>query len=553
MNMDKNNTMRGDGPRRIASMPIWLRLTGVIWLMMVLAFGSMIVWETRVNRDTAIDQARDFAGAVNEMTMAGLTGMMITGTVAQRDVFLDQIKELSVVRDLEVIRGEAVSKVFGDGGVAPPPVDADERAALTEGRSTMRVEHNAEHGEHLRVVIPSLASRNWLGKDCIACHQVDEGVPLGVVSMRISLDKANEAVAAFRNESILFSLLVSIPLIGFVYLFISRFVTRPLAQLNAGMAEIAAGGGDLTRRLAVRSGDEIGTTARTFNEMLSTLGGLVRHVGDSASSVTSAAQDLVRDAERVAESSHRQNDNSLAAASGVDAMVSSIGDIAERTESVRMRSHDSLHRSREGQQSLARLVGEVGEVEMTVHQMAEAVSAFVESTQAITRMTGEVREIAEQTNLLALNAAIEAARAGEQGRGFAVVADEVRKLAEKSARSAGEIDAITREVGRRSDSVQVAIESGLTHLSSSREMADAVQQVLAAANSLVVEVGEGLDRIAEATGEQRAASNAVTQGIGNIAHMAQDNNQALEQTVASARELGVLASRLQESVARFRF
>jgi len=102
---------------RFSDTPIWLRLTGVIWLMMIAAFGSMIVWETRVNRDTAIDQAKDFAATVNEMTMAGLTGMMITGTVAQRDVFLDQIKELSVVQDLEVIRGDAVSRVFGDGGV----------------------------------------------------------------------------------------------------------------------------------------------------------------------------------------------------------------------------------------------------------------------------------------------------------------------------------------------------------------------------------------------------------------------------------------------------
>ena len=76
---------------RFSDTPIWLRLTGAIWLMMVAAFGSMIVWETRVNRDMAIEQAKDFAGTVNEMTMAGLTGMMITGTVAQRDVFLDQI------------------------------------------------------------------------------------------------------------------------------------------------------------------------------------------------------------------------------------------------------------------------------------------------------------------------------------------------------------------------------------------------------------------------------------------------------------------------------
>ncbi|HMY77775.1 MAG TPA: HAMP domain-containing protein, partial [Thauera aminoaromatica] len=251
---------------RFSDTPIWLRLTGAIWLMMVAAFGSMIVWETRVNRDMAIEQAKDFAGTVNEMTMAGLTGMMITGTVAQRDVFLDQIKELSVVQDLEVIRGEAVSRVFGAGGARDAARDADERLALVEGRSTMRVDHDAEQGEHLRVVIPSLASPAWLGKDCIACHQVPQGTPLGAVSMRISLDKANAAVNAFRNQSAMFAALVSIPLILFIYLFITRFVTRPLDGLNRGLGRIAEGGGDLRLQLPVRGRDEIGRSARTFND-----------------------------------------------------------------------------------------------------------------------------------------------------------------------------------------------------------------------------------------------------------------------------------------------
>jgi methyl-accepting chemotaxis protein len=101
--------------RKLADTPIWLRLTGAIWLMLVIAWGSMIAWETRVNRQTAIAQAEDFAHSIHEMTMAGLTGMMITGTVGQREVFLDQIKQLSVIKDLVVIRGDAVSKQFGPG------------------------------------------------------------------------------------------------------------------------------------------------------------------------------------------------------------------------------------------------------------------------------------------------------------------------------------------------------------------------------------------------------------------------------------------------------
>jgi methyl-accepting chemotaxis protein len=97
-------------------MPIWLRLTVAIWLMLALALGGMIAWETRVNRETILAQAGDFANSIHEMTMAGLTGMMITGTVGQREVFLDQIKELSVIKDLVVIRSPAVISQFGDGG-----------------------------------------------------------------------------------------------------------------------------------------------------------------------------------------------------------------------------------------------------------------------------------------------------------------------------------------------------------------------------------------------------------------------------------------------------
>ncbi len=538
--------------RRMADTPIWVRLTAAIWLMLVLAWGGMIAWETKASRDMAIAQAKDFAGTVNEMTMAGLTGMMITGTVGQRDVFLDQIKELSVVHDLKVIRGEAVSTIFGPGNAGEVVMDEAERQAMADGKSMMVLEHSAEHGDYLRVVMPSLASKNWLGKDCIACHQVAEGTPLGLVSMRISLEKAEAAVAEFRNKSLLFAFLVSLPLLGFVFLFIRRFVSRPLSSLAGSLSEIAKGEGDLTRRLERRGEDEIGRTAGSFNNMMGTIATLVRQVGDAAGEVTVAAQNLASGAADLAIRSHRQNDSSVTAAAAVETMMENVTHIADSTASVRERSHESLQRSREGQASLQRLVEGVGQVEAAVRQMAGTVGDFVQSTAAITRMTSEVREIAEQTNLLALNAAIEAARAGEQGRGFAVVADEVRKLAEKSARSAGEIDEITREIGQRSDSVQGAINSGLEHLESSRRVADDVARVLVTANALVAEVGEGLDRIAAATAEQRRSSESVTARIGAIAGMARENNVAIEQTVNAARELEQLARRMQESVARFR-
>jgi len=538
--------------RRLADLPIWFRLTAVIWLMLIVAWTTMIIWETQVNRDTAIDQAKDFAATVNEMTMAGLTGMMITGTVAQRDVFLDQIKELSAVRDLKVLRGEATAKLYGPGHAAERATDAAESAALASGEAVMRVERDDQYGEHLRVVLPARASSNYLGKDCLICHQVPEGAVLGAVSMRISLDKVNAAVDSFRNKIFLFAFLVSIPLLGFVVLFVRSFVSRPLSHLTDSLSDIARGEGDLTRRLDVRGQDEIGLTANTFNQMMSTIGGLVKQVSQSAEAVAQSARGLSQSAERVAASSHLQNDQSVSAAGAVEEMLGNITHIASSTENVRDRSRESLVRSQEGKSSLEQLIGEVSHVQEAVRHMAESVSAFVDSTQSITTMTQEVREIAEQTNLLALNAAIEAARAGEQGRGFAVVADEVRKLAEKSARSASEIDEITQQITQQSQSVQKSIQRGIEHLDSSRKAADVVSDVLDAANASVSEVGEGLDRIAAATEEQRRGSEQVTSNIEAIASMAKENNYAIEETVQAAQELERLAAGLQESVSHFR-
>jgi methyl-accepting chemotaxis protein len=536
----------------ISDLKIWVRLTAAIWLMLVIAWSGMIFWESTVNRQTAIDQATSFSMSMHEATMAGLTGMMITGTVGQREVFLDQIKQLSVIRDLRVIRGEAVSKTFGPGNAKDAhDTDAVEKQVFATAKEFIEIQSDAK-GEFLRVVRPALASKNYLGKDCTTCHQVPEGTPLGVVSMKITLDQVNAAVNAQRIKSLLAAMVVSIPLLAFIWLFIRNFVTNPLEKMVSGLRDIASGEGDLTRRLDIRSKDEIGEASAAFNQMMEKFSGLVRHVSESANQVSVAARDLAGSAGQVASSSTQQNDKSMAAAAAVEEMVSSIASIAQSTEQVHEQSRESLRRSNEGNHSLSRLIGEVGQVEGTVKQIAESVSQFVHSTESITSMTREVRDIADQTNLLALNAAIEAARAGEQGRGFAVVADEVRKLAEKSAASASEIDSITRSLAQQSETVRHSIEEGLDHITSSQKSMETVADVLSAATSSVTQVGQGMDDIANATGEQRRTSAEVASNIEAIASMARENSNAIDQTASAAQRLESLASNLQSIVGRFR-
>jgi methyl-accepting chemotaxis protein len=536
---------------RFADMKIWIKLTAVIWVMLVIAWTGMIFWESKVNRDTAIAQATQFSLSMHEATLAGLTGMMITGTIAQREVFLDQIKQLSIIRDLKVLRGESVIKLFGPGTTKETTLDAVEQQVLASGKEFVAVQSDSQ-GEYLRVVRPTLASKNYLGKDCILCHQVPENTLLGAVSMKVSLDNVNAAVAAQRIKSLLAAIAVSIPLLAFIYLFVSKVVTRPLDEMTAGLRSIASGEGDLTRRLEIKGQDEIGQASQVFNDMMANFAGLVRQVGNSASQVSGAAHELVQGAKQVADSSHQQYEKSRTVTTAVERMVQSIVEVAVSTDKVHAQSRESLARSREGNQTLERLITEIGRVKHAVNEIASAVAEFVSSTVAITSMTREVKDIADQTNLLALNAAIEAARAGEQGRGFAVVADEVRKLAEKSATSANEIDSITRTLNGKSDAVRKSIDEGLADIASSEHSLNDVTAAIVEANQSVEQVGDGLDTIAGATEEQRCVSAEAFTNIEAIAAMAHENSDAVEHTADAAQRLEDLAQQMQDTVGRFR-
>jgi methyl-accepting chemotaxis protein len=542
---------KGNKMPRFADLKIWVRLTAAIWVVLAIIWAGAIVWTTQVNRDTAIRQAQDFSRSIHEMTMAGLTGMMITGTVGQREVFLDQIKQLSIIKDLHVARGEAVVKLFGPDTKSQRELDALEKQVMASGTPYMSVE-SAGGSSYLQVINPTKASKNYLGKDCIACHQVPEGTVLGVVSMKVSLDSVEAEVSAFRLKIAGVALGALGALLLIIYLITRHFVTKPLEDLRNGLRDIARGEGDLTRRLPIKGRDEVGQSALVFNEMMENFNQLVRQVRDAASQVTARVAALSDSADRVTQSSQQQNEKSNMAAAAVEQLVSSISSIAQSAEHVQHQSQESLARANEGNRNLSVLLGEMTVVERAVKEMADSVNNFVRNTESITLMTREVKDIAEQTNLLALNAAIEAARAGEQGRGFAVVADEVRKLAEKSSRSASEIDAITAKLSAQSVSVRHSIEEGLEHLASSQSAVASVSNVLQATNGSVAEVGHGLDAIASATDQQRRFSGDVETSIEAIAGMARENSGTVEQTAGAAHDLKRLAEGLASLVGRFK-
>ena len=255
---------------------------------------------------------------------------------------------------------------------------------------------------------------------------------------------------------------------------------------------------------------------------------------------------------QIEQGSQAQSAAAAATAAAVEEITVSINSVASNTEDVRKLSEKSLQQTRLGNQSVTGMIGEIGRVQDAVKQIAGSVNEFVESTRAIAGMTQQVKDIADQTNLLALNAAIEAARAGEQGRGFAVVADEVRKLAEKSAQSANEIDRVTNALNQKSTHVEATVQLGLQSLQATQEQVERVSSVLTEAGMAVEQSSSGVKDIASSVNEQSVASNEIARNVEKIAQMSEENHAAVQSNVQQIARLEQLANELQGAVRKFK-
>ena len=394
--------------------------------------------------------------------------------------------------------------------------------------------------------------------------QVEHIAPLNVpldetIDALIEMEKRDagklheESEASFKTMRMvsIALLLLGAALGGALGFSIIRSINRSVNELRGVMVKMSADG-DLNARAKVYGQDEIGQTATAFNGLIDGFAGIIRQVLANAGTVSGTATQLSASSTRIAQGSRAQSEAAASTAAAVEEITVSINSVAANTEDVRKLSERSLQQTQQGNQSVTAMIGEISRVQEAVNQIAGSVKEFVDSTRAIAGMTQQVKEIADQTNLLALNAAIEAARAGEQGRGFAVVADEVRKLAEKSAKSASEIDEVTNSLNQKSTHVEATVQAGLHSLQATQEQIARVSTVLTEAGEAVTKSSHGVNDIAASVGEQSLASTEIARNVEKIAQMSEENHVVVEANTQDIVRLEQLAKELQGAVSRFR-
>ena len=340
-------------------------------------------------------------------------------------------------------------------------------------------------------------------------------------------------------------------LVGGGMMLVIRRITRSLNELGSAMNQIQTSN-DLSRRVTVNSRDEVGLIGLSFNQMIQSFQEIIQQVVSNSNGVMQAADKLSDSSHRVAVRSQSQSDATAEMAAAVEEVTVSISHVADSSQETHHIAHKSGELSALGGEVVQGAATEMNKIAESVNQSSQFIGKLGEHSNQISAIVSVIKDIADQTNLLALNAAIEAARAGEQGRGFAVVADEVRKLAERTARSTEEITTMIGSIQNGTQHAVKSMQEGCARVTEGVAMAnragESMSQISDGANRVITAVSD----ISTALREQSAASTQVSQKVEIIARMTEENSVAANEIAGEAQQLKGLASALGNAVSRFK-
>jgi len=377
----------------------------------------------------------------------------------------------------------------------------------------------------------------------------------GLVRLQLSEgDKLHQAEAAeyqaIKTRFIVIGVLALGLVLGFSLL-VNRSINRPLQALCRTIGQVQSSA-DLTLRADSQGEDELAQTARAFNAMLEHFQQLIRHLGDSSVQLAAASEEMSAISAQVSGVATGQGDKTAMVATAVHQMSAAIQEVAQNALGMSHIANDARREAQQGTALVQANLESIQRLSQSVQEGAEVINRLHSQSDEIGSVLGVIQSIAEQTNLLALNAAIEAARAGEAGRGFAVVADEVRSLASNTQKATesirGMIDALQDGARQAVSAMQQSRERAESSVSHARESGEVLLHIANAIDG----IADGNVQISTATEQQTAVANEISQNINQLNDSIQEVVSGAQQSAIASRDLAQLASGQQQQVQRFR-
>ncbi len=339
--------------------------------------------------------------------------------------------------------------------------------------------------------------------------------------------------------------------------YITHSITRPISEAQKIARAVAAG--DLSTlvasndsRSAASSRDETVRLMRSMLEMRDSLRHLVSDTKSQADLLATASNKLTSNVTQMEVNSLNQSNGASSISSNIEKLTHSIEQVSSHTADASKLALEADHQAENGVATIERVVSEIKGIADVVNSAAQRIAELEADSAKISSIVVVIKDIAEQTNLLALNAAIEAARAGEQGRGFAVVADEVRKLSERTATSTAEISKMIEAIQRTTLDAVTGIQSGVASVESGVGLANSARDTVGEIRNVARRVSEVVGGISQSLQEQSVASANVAEEVEQIAGLATDSNATTEQTGEAARTLKDITSNMLASVGQFK-
>jgi methyl-accepting chemotaxis protein len=560
------------------------KVTIVICSCLIVVLATMSVLNSHLQTNTIEHIYADSSHRLSWSLSQQVEQIMTHGENENLQPLTDTIVSKGLLEEISIIDAQKVVKRSSDRSLLNRTSQDEIWGRLYASRKDTMFE-SFQNGKPVQVTYHVLENQ----AACAQCHDAASQPVLGGMKMVQSTEALAEATSSSYMSNIALSVVGLLMLVIGFLVAQNKLIFKPLAAVRIRLERAAEG--DIQQTLEIKSHDEIGSlmrsiqslidyirgfseitqrmaegdftvqvTARSdrdvlsksFQTMISNLNGLIQQLRDSAHKLVGASNEIASSAEQMSKGSKDQSDQVNQISAAIEEMSATILESSRNAGEAKTAADRTAQTATGGGVIVSETLEGMQQIATVVLAASQSIGKLATSTSRIGEIIGVIDDIADQTNLLALNAAIEAARAGEQGRGFAVVADEVRKLAERTAKATGEVTSMIKGIQRETGEAVTGMEEGTIQVNQGRDLADRAGNSLSEIVTMVQQVTDMITQIATAAEEQASAAEQISKNIEHISTVTRETAIGSEQSAAVAEELSHQAESLQQIVGRFK-